>query len=32
MGKLIDFATKEEYTKYFGSYIEEEEQEDNFII
>lgn len=32
MGKLIDYATKEEYTKYFGNYIEEENIEDNFII
>lgn len=32
MGKLIDFASKEETAKYFGNYIEEEVAEDNFII
>lgn len=33
IGKLLDNATKEEYNKYFGNYIEKEEMEnDNFII
>jgi DNA-directed RNA polymerase subunit E'/Rpb7 len=32
MGKLIDFASSEETAKYFGTMIEEETVEDNFII
>lgn len=31
IGKLLNIATKEEYNKYFGAYIEEED-EDNFIL
>ena len=32
MGKLIDFASSEETAKYFGTMIEEDSVEDNFII